>query len=103
MKRTTIFLTLGLLIALTFSSCDKEFFCQGRGELTVENQSQHTVHEILIDGTSYGTIDPDETKTIELPAGEYTLQFKGISGGSGCSPSELTIDACGEVGRACRY
>lgn len=101
--KVKIFFVLGLAAGslFLFSACDKEFFCDGRGELTVTNKSLNTVQQILIDGTNYGTIDPDESKTIELPAGKYTLQIKGVSGGSGCSSSQVTIDACGSVGRSC--
>lgn len=94
-------LCLAFCSMLFFSACDKELFCDGRGELVVTNKSLHTVQQITIDGTNYGTIDPGETKTIELPAGKYNLQFEGVSGGAGCSPSQVTIDACGTIGRSC--
>lgn len=97
----TLFL---IMTVLSLVSCDKEAFCGGKGTLTVKNSSLHTVQEIFISNTSYGTIDPDETKEIELPAGTYKLKFKGISGGPGCnSESEFVLDACGDVGRQCSY
>lgn len=97
----TLFL---IMPGLSLVSCDKEAFCGGKGTLTVKNSSLHTVQEILISNTSYGTIDPDETKEIKLPAGTYKLKFNGTSGGPGCnSESEFVLDACGDVGRQCSY
>ncbi|MDX2134740.1 MAG: hypothetical protein SFV52_08140 [Saprospiraceae bacterium] len=96
-----IMLCIASCIIVLFTACDEEARCDGRGELVVTNKSLRTVQMIIIDGTNYGTIDPDETKTIELPSGKYTLEFDGVSGGGGCSPSQVTIDACGSVGRSC--
>lgn len=79
-------------------SCDN-----GWGTLHVSNESLHTIHKILIDNTNYGTLDPGEEKDIVLPNGKYELQFRGISGGSGCSSSFVTIPDCGKVGRSCKH
>ncbi len=103
MKKSRLLLAIPILaiLSLHFTACDKEAYCEGRGTLNVENKSLHTVQRILIDGTNYGSLDPGESKDIELAAGKYTLQFVGINSGGGCTPSQVTIDACGEEGRSC--
>jgi hypothetical protein len=75
----------------------------GWGTLHVTNKSNSTVQTIRISGTNYGSLDPGESKTIELPVGSYTVEINGLSGGSGCSPSEVNIPDCGTVGRSCSH
>lgn len=101
-------LAAGSLLFLT--SCEEilapevDRSCEnGWGTLHVSNKSLHTVQKILIDNTNYGTLDPGEGKEIPLPNGKYQLQFRGINGGSGCSPSFVTIPDCGTVGRSCNH
>lgn len=105
MKKINLLVAMCLMaIATTSTSCAKEFLCDGKGTLTVKNSSLHTVQQIVISGTDYGTIDPGESKEIDLTAGTWKLKFVGISGGEGCtSESEFVIDACGELGRQCSY
>lgn len=76
----------------------------GWGKLRLENTSLNTVQRILIGGTNYGTLDPGESETYELPVGDYTVTMEGISGGGGCgAPSEVHIPDCGTVGRNCSH
>jgi hypothetical protein len=113
MKNLSFFSTLALTILL-LSSCEKLNIepdsgnatntCEdGWGVLRVTNKSNLTVQKISISGTNYGTIDLGEVKTIELPVGKYTVEINGISGGTGCSPSDVNIPDCGIVGRSCSY
>ena len=113
MKKT--FLNLLVLFTISMfalSSCiiepDEEVTpadngCGGKGTLSVTNKSLHTVQKIRIDGTNFGTIDPDETKKISLAAGRYELQIIGVSGGSGCNSAFVNIAECQTVGRSCSY
>lgn len=73
------------------------------GTIRCSNTSLHTVQKIMINGTNYGTIDPGEFRDISLAPGSWTLQFVGISGGSGCSASSFNIAACQSMGRSCSY
>lgn len=73
------------------------------GILRCTNTSNSTVQRILISGTNYGSLDPGETRSIELAPGSWTLQFIGLNGGSGCSASSFNIAACQTVSRACSH
>lgn len=113
MKKINRFLFILALCTLLFSSCydltgggdddpPKEEECV-YGTLVVSNESIQTIHKIIIDGTSYGTLDAGETKRFSLPEGKYELKFSGITGGSGCSPAFVTIVPCKVTGRSCRH
>jgi hypothetical protein len=99
MKNMILF-TAFVFLLLNYS-CIKE--CDGYGKLKVTNDSNSTVQKILIDGTSYATLSPGESETIELAEGEYYLEFVGMNGGGGCSPSIVHIVECETEGRTCRY
>lgn len=73
------------------------------GTLRCTNTSNATVQRIMISGTNYGSLDPGETRSIELAPGSWSLQFVGISGGSGCSASNFNIAACQTVNRSCSH
>lgn len=55
----------------------------------------------MIDGVNYGSLDPGESQTITLPAGEHEFQLVGISGGTGCSPAKVIIIECESQGFEC--
>ena len=100
-------LITGLSICLLFVACTQEEpmppvqpTCT-TGTLRCTNTSVNTVQRILISGTNYGTIDPNEYRDISLAPGSWNLQFQGISGGSGCSSSSFNIAACQSIGRTC--
>lgn len=90
-------------------SCKKEdLVAPGSGSCTTGtlhcvNTSLHTVQRILINNTNYGSLDPGGSMDIELAPGNWTVEFVGLSGGSGCSPSSFNITACQTVGRSCSY
>jgi len=73
------------------------------GTLRCTNTSSNTVQRIMISGTNYGSLDPGETRSIDLAPGSWSLQFVGISGGSGCSASTFNIAACQSVSRGCSH
>lgn len=100
-----------LAVALfTLSACEKDEAVSpnsspscATGTLRCTNSSTNTVQRIMISGTNYGSLDPGETRSIELAPGSWSLQFVGISGGSGCSASNFNIAACQTVSRACSH
>jgi hypothetical protein len=55
----------------------------------------------MIDGINYGSLDPGESKSISLPAGEHEFQQVGISGGAGCNPAKVIIIECETQGFEC--
>jgi hypothetical protein len=74
-------------------SCAK--LCPSKtGKLALKNNSLNTVQKIMIDGVNYGTLDPGEDDTYDLPAGEHEFQQVGISGGTGCAPAKVIIIEC---------
>ena len=91
-----IFAFIGLFI---LSSCKET--CDGMGTLKLTNKSISTVQRIMVDGVNYGTIDPGESKEIELAPGEHDFQQLGISGGSGCSAAKIIIVECKTTGFSC--
>lgn len=107
MKRSTLFVLLGLFA--TTVACVKEEPVEPvapsctTGTLRCSNTSLHTVQKIMLNGTNYGTIDPGEYREISLAPGNWSLQFVGISGGSGCNASAFNIAACQSMGRSCSY
>ena len=108
MKKMKRFLFLSaLLITLVIAtsitpSCTKTDGCNGtKGTLTLTNSSLFTVQKIMINGVSYGTLDPGDEKSIDLSPGVYAWQLVGIAGGTGCSMAAVTIVACDTQGFKC--
>ncbi len=107
MKSPKLLLLAMSLVLLT--ACDDEPVAPSTpttcntGTLRCSNTSLHTVQRILVSGTNYGTIDPGETRNIELAPGNWTLRFVGISGGQGCSESTFNIASCQTISRSCSY
>ena len=94
-------LILTFFILTIMLSCDSESDCEGKGYLKLTNTSTGTVQRIMIDGINYGSLDPGESKSISLPAGEHEFQQVGISGGAGCSPAKVIIIECETQGFEC--
>lgn len=92
-------LILTFFILTIMLSCDSD--CEGKGYLKLTNTSTGTVQRIMIDGINYGSLDPGESKSISLPAGEHEFQQVGISGGAGCSPAKVIIVECETQGFEC--
>ena len=90
-----------LLLLISFSCTKEDTGCSGTGEVTFTNKSIGTVQKIMIDGVGYGSIDPGESKTITLAAGEYEFQMVGISGGPGCSVAKFHLAECQKLGYSC--
>lgn len=89
---SVLFFILGS-ICLVGVSCGK--LCpSSNGTLALKNSSLNTVQKIMIDGVNYGTLDPGEDDTYDLPAGEHEFAQVGISGGTGCSPAKVIIVEC---------
>ncbi|HOJ25421.1 MAG TPA: hypothetical protein PK081_09200 [Bacteroidales bacterium] len=80
-------------------SCKSD--CEGEGYLKLTNNSNNTVQRMMIDGINYGSLDPGESESISLPAGEHEFQLVGISGGAGCSPAKVIIVECETQGFSC--
>lgn len=96
MKKIKLFLIAAVLLTITAStsiSCEK-LLCSGKGTLSVENSSHSTVQKLMVNGVNYGTLDPGETKKVDLTPGPYVWQLVGISGGTGCSIAEVNISEC---------
>lgn len=85
--KTTLRLLLAATIIFSMPSCKK----YSKGRLSVSNTSVNTVQRIMIDGTNYGSLDPGNKKEFEFEPGKYTVQLVGISGGTGCSASIVTV------------
>lgn len=102
-----LLLALPLILLASCDPGDDDFPTPGptcsTGTLRCTNSSNNTVHRIMISGTNYGSLDPGETRSIELAPGSWSLQFVGISGGSGCSASSFNIAACQTVSRGCSH
>jgi len=93
LKSLKVVSLISAFVVLFSISC-KELCLTGTGTLTLENKSLHTVQKIMINGVNYGTIDPDESKDIELSPGTYYVEQDGISGGTGCSAFVVNMVAC---------
>jgi hypothetical protein len=103
MKKIKLFLIALVLLTITASvntSCE-DLTCNGKGTLKLTNNSHSTVQKIMINGISYGTLDPNEVKEIELSPGTYAWQLVGIAGGTGCSAAVVTITECDTQGFQC--
>jgi hypothetical protein len=93
MKNLMKFAFIGIIV-LTVVSCQKISDCAGTGTLTVENTSSNTAQKLMINGVSYGTIYPGDSKSVKLSPGVYTWQLVGVSGGTGCSAATLNVSEC---------
>ena len=75
MKKLFAIVSLSLLI---LPGCKKEKVeeCEANNTATLQIQSHESEeYEIVIDGTSYGNIEPDESKYVTCPAGHVNIQF----------------------------
>jgi hypothetical protein len=110
----TMMLIAVLILSSLFYSCEKNenldngggpdngsAGCQGMGKLAVTNKSPNTIQKLMIDGVSYGTLDPDEKKTVSLAAGHHSWQLVGVTGGSGCSEASVIIVECETTSFSC--
>jgi len=98
-RKYLLILILCLLGLFNWSSCDE--VCDGLGTLELTNTSLNTVQRLMIDGVNYGTIDPGESKEIDLAPGEHDFQQVGINGGAGCSSAKVIIVECKTTGFSC--
>jgi hypothetical protein len=96
-----LILISALIFAALLYSCDELNICDGMGYLEVENASLNTVQKLMIDGVSYGTLDPGETKKVSLAAGGHYWQLDGIVYG-GCSAAYVIIVECETSSYECR-
>jgi hypothetical protein len=101
MKKLKLFLVVIILMIITMLpnlSCDpgadNSPCSSGKGTLELTNNSLLTVQTIMINGVSYGTLDPGKEKSIDLSPGVYTWQLVGLAGGTGCSAATVTITEC---------
>lgn len=107
MKSIKAFFIMALTCLFVISSCElveeetPKPDCRGKGYLTQTNGSLHTIQQIIIDGTNYGSLDPGDTETFTLAAGRHEVRVVGVNGG-GCSPTTVTIVECETEGRICR-
>ena len=85
---------LVLCVLISLNSCTGLGCIKTNGTLHLTNKSTSTVQKLVVDGVNYGTIDPGESKEIELAVGSHDFQFQGVSGGSGCSAGSVIIQAC---------
>ena len=99
MKNILLFLICVTPLLFSLQSCEND--CDGKGYLNLTNTSANTVQRIMIDGVNYGSLDPGESESISLPAGEHEFQQVGISGGAGCSPAKVIIIECETQGFSC--
>jgi len=96
MKKIKLFLIAMVLIIITILtsiSCEG-LVCDGKGTLKLTNSSHSTVQKIMINGVSYGTLDPGDVQSIDLSPGIYVWQLVGVTGGNGCSSAAVTITEC---------
>lgn len=89
-----VFGLIGILFILVFTSCNKYVY-QGQkiGILELKNNSETTVEEVFVNGTSYGLLTPGKVTKIKLVPGVYTWQLRGLGGVGGCTPTTGTIVA----------
>jgi len=106
----TLMLIAVLILTSFLYSCelpddipDPETDCHGKGTLSIENKSLHTVQQIIIDNTNYGTLDPGDKNEYSLAEGTHSLDINGISGGGGCYPSSVFIVECETEYMSCSY
>jgi hypothetical protein len=104
LKKFGKILTVIAVLAIVSLSCTKLDLNpnDGMGTLTLANASYTTVQKIMINGVSYGTLDPGAKKDIKLSPGVYSWQLVGISGGTGCSAASLTVLAGYHYSYECR-
>lgn len=105
--KSQIFKVLFILLILPFTSCEELILettpsCSGSA-IKVENRSHTTVQKIIINDINYGTIDPDEVREIQFSSGTYTVELRGVSGGTGCSEGTIILDDCETRGYSCRH
>lgn len=90
-KKVVLILILLFVAMMMLSSCNKYVYKgQKIGILELTNMSESTVHEIVVNDSIYGTLQPGKSMKIKLTPGVYTWEFKGVNG-EGCIPTTGTI------------
>jgi len=97
-----ILAVIAVLVIVSLSCTKLDLTNDGMGTLTLTNSSYNTVQRIMINGVSYGTLDPGAKKDIKLSPATYSWQLVGISGGTGCSAASLTVLAGYRYSYECR-
>lgn len=82
-------------------SCKEK--CMGVGKIKFSNQSTNSVYRIIVDGVSYGNIEPGESKEVSLAARERTVQLVGIDGTAGCPAQLIIVEECDIMQVSCFY
>lgn len=102
MRPLSRFFMVAILLGSLYS-CKNLACVKTTGTLKLTNTSISTVQKMLIDGINYGSLDPGESKEIDLPVGTHSFSFEGISGGSGCSAGSVIIQACKTAAYSCAH
>jgi len=100
-QKSIIIPSILLLLIFGASSCKKKSQCSSTGTLKLTNSSHATVQRAMVDGVNYGSIDPGNSKEIDLAPGQHDWQLVGISGGTGCSAAKVTIVECKTSSNEC--
>lgn len=97
MKKLVLIFFAVLLLSLL--GCSKD----DTGNLQLENKSNNSIHEVILNGTNYGLLAPGQTETYELVSGTYTVEFRGLNGEGGCSQATVIISAGRTQSLNCRF
>jgi len=96
-------LIIGIILLFFLTTCKNLTCLKTTGTLKLTNTSVSTIQKMLVDGINYGTLDPGESKEIDLAVGTHTFSFEGISGGTGCSAGSVIIQQCETSSFSCAH
>lgn len=77
-------------------ACEKN----GTGELQIGN-GYATQFEVLLNGVSYGVVNPGTIGKVSVPAGGYTMETEFVGGGVACGALDVNISECSSQGFSC--
>ena len=106
MKRNLIPLLFACtLLAFIATSCKDECEEDSTGTLVVQNQSAtSTTYNIVVDGTSQGSVSPGSEGSYEISSGSHSVQILNSSDNTeACSTTSVSIVECEKSILSCNF
>ena len=103
-KKNTLILILCFIGLLSSSSCHV-LLCEtlSRGTLKLTNESVSDIYTVMVNGSSRGTIGPDESLKLHLNATDHEYELISTNGGINCGPYSVDVFTCETERISCSF
>ena len=103
-NKNTLILILCLIGLFSSSSCHV-LLCEtlNKGTLKLTNESVSDIYTVMVNGSSRGTIGPDESIKIFLNATDHEYELISTNGGVNCGPYSVDVFTCETERISCSF